>query len=106
MSLTSLTFITSNPTKAEQLGRHLDFPVQHRNIELAEIQSLNLNEIINHKAYEGYKMIHEPVLVEDTSLVFSALGKLPGPFIKWFLKELGNDGLCKLLNQYPDRTAK
>ena len=38
-----------------------------------------------------------PVLVEDTSLCFTALQGLPGPYIKHFLDGLGNEGLYKLL---------
>ena len=100
-----LTFITGNAAKAEQLGRHLDHPVSHKKLDLPEIQSLDLREIIEHKAKEAYKQIGGVVLVEDTSLTFKALGKLPGPLIKWFLTELDNDGLCKLLNGYDDRGA-
>jgi non-canonical purine NTP pyrophosphatase (RdgB/HAM1 family) len=43
--------------------------------------------------------------VEDTSLTFEALGKIPGPFIKWFLKEIGNIGLCRMLNSFDSRKA-
>ncbi len=39
------------------------------------------------------------------SLTFHALGKLPGPLIKWFLTELGNDGLVHLIDGYADRSA-
>jgi inosine triphosphate pyrophosphatase len=49
--------------------------------------------------------VQKPVLVEDTSLTFSALGKLPGTLIKWFLQELGNEGLCQLLDNQIDRIA-
>lgn len=105
MPLPTLTFITSNPSKAEQLGRHLNYPVQHHTLNLPEIQSLDLKEVIEHKAKEAYKEVSGLVLVEDTSLTFSALGKLPGPFIKWFLTELNNTGLCRLLNDYEDRSA-
>ncbi|MBX4200126.1 non-canonical purine NTP pyrophosphatase [Candidatus Parcubacteria bacterium] len=101
----NLTFITGNASKAEQLGRHLDHPVAHKKLDLDEIQSLDLQEIIEHKSREAYNQIGSLVLVEDTSLVFNALGKLPGPLIKWFLTELDNAGLCKLLNSYEDRTA-
>ncbi|HZU66816.1 MAG TPA: non-canonical purine NTP pyrophosphatase [Ktedonobacteraceae bacterium] len=101
----SLTFITSNPGKARQLGRYLDFPVIHKNIDLVEMQSLDLTEIIEQKAKEAYKHIRSPVLVEDTSLRFLTLGRLPGPLIKWFLTELGTNGLCKLLDGYTDRSA-
>ncbi|OGZ48532.1 MAG: hypothetical protein A3F26_03120 [Candidatus Ryanbacteria bacterium RIFCSPHIGHO2_12_FULL_47_12b] len=100
-----ITFITGNPSKAEQLGRHLDYPIEHRKLDLPEIQSLDLREIIKHKAKEAYKQIQAPVLVEDTSLTFNALGRLPGQLIKWFLTELDNDGLCKLLDRYEDHSA-
>jgi non-canonical purine NTP pyrophosphatase (RdgB/HAM1 family) len=101
-----LTFITSNPAKAEQLGRHLNYPITHQKLDLQEIQSLNLREIIEYKAKEAYKHVGKTLLVEDTSLTFNALKKLPGTLIKWFLTTLGNDGLCKILNSYEDRTAK
>ncbi len=101
----SITFITGNPSKAEQLARHLDYPVKHQKLDLPEIQSLNLREIVEHKSQEAYKLIGSPVLVEDTSLTFSCLGRLPGPLIKWFLTELDNTGLCKLLNPYENRDA-
>lgn len=101
----NLTFITGNPSKAEQLGRHLDHPVAHKKLDLPEIQSLDLHEIIEHKTKEAYKQVGGLVLVEDTSLTFKALGKLPGPLIKWFLTELDNEGLCKILNSYEDRSA-
>jgi len=101
----NITFITSNPSKAEQLGLYLDFPILHQKLDLVEIQSIYLREVVEHKAKEAYKYLGKPVLVEDTSLVFNALGKLPGPFIKWFLAELDNNGLCKILNGYEDRST-
>lgn len=101
----NLTFITGNAAKAEQLGRHLDHPVAHKKLDLIEIQSLDLHEIIEYKTKEAHKQLGGIVLVEDTSLTFKALGKLPGPFIKWFLTELDNAGLCKLLDGYENRAA-
>jgi non-canonical purine NTP pyrophosphatase (RdgB/HAM1 family) len=101
-----ITFITSNPAKAEQLSRHLNVPIEHQKIELDEIQSLDLHQIVEYKARQAFAIIQSPVLIEDTSLTFNALGHLPGPLIKWFLNELGNDGLCTILNGYTDRSAK
>ena len=101
----NITFITGNVAKAEQLGRHLAHPISHQKLDLVEIQSLDLHEIIEHKAKEAYKQVGGIVLVEDTSLTFNALGQLPGPLIKWFLTELDNTGLCKLLDAYDDRSA-
>jgi len=105
MADSSLTFITGNKAKAELLARYLDYPVIHRDIDLVEIQSLDVKAVAVHKAKEAYACVKSPVLIEDTSLEFSALGKLPGTLVKWFLHELGNDGLCKLLNNYPDKRA-
>jgi non-canonical purine NTP pyrophosphatase (RdgB/HAM1 family) len=104
--LQSLTFISGNTHKAKQVSRYLDFPVMHKKIDLIEVQSLDLAEVIEFKAKEAYKYLQSPVLVEDTSLRFCALGKLPGPLIKWFLTELGTSGLCRLLDGYTDRSAE
>ena len=101
----TITFITSNPSKAEQIRTHLNYPIGHKKLDLVEIQSLDLEEIVLHKTKEAYKEVGTSVLVEDTSLVFTVLGKLPGPLVKWFLQELDNLGLCKLLDQFEDRTA-
>ena len=103
--LHSLTFITGNAAKAEQLKRHLNYPVFHKKLDLDEIQSLDLKKIVERKAREAYKKVKSPVLVEDVSLSFHAFGKLPGPLIKWFLGELGNDGLCKMLDGHKNRNA-
>src|SRR3989338_6668928 len=81
-----LYFITSNVGKAKYLSDYFDFPVEHKKLDLPEIQSL--------------------YFAEDVSLVFNALDKLPGPLIKWFYETLGNDGLCDLLDRYGDKRAK
>ncbi len=103
--LSSLTFITSNSAKADQIARYLDFPIKHHKLDLKEIQSLDLDEIVKAKVKEAYMQLLSPILVEDTSLTFNVLGKLPGPLIKFFLHELKNEGLCSLLDHYPDRSA-
>lgn len=100
-----LTFITGNSEKAAQLSRHLDYKVDHKKLDVHEIQSLDLEEVATHKAQEAYKLMGSPVLVEDTALTFDALGSLPGPLIKWFLESLGNDGIVKLLDGYNDRSV-
>ena len=101
----AITFITGNPGKASLISQYLDFPVIHKSLDLVEVQSLDLSTIVEYKAKEAYRQVRSPILVEDTSLRFYALGKLPGPLIKWFLTELGTDGLCRLLDNYADRSA-
>lgn len=100
-----LTFITGNAGKAKYLSDYFHFPVDHKGLDLHEIQSLNLREVVEDKARRAYEIVGAPVLVEDVSLTFSALGSLPGPLIKWFLESLGNDGIVRLLDGYEDRSA-
>jgi non-canonical purine NTP pyrophosphatase (RdgB/HAM1 family) len=98
-------YVTGNLDKLKELKKYLNIDLEHQKLDLDEIQSLNLAEVVEHKAKSAYAIIGKPVLVEDTSLTFNALGKLPGPLIKWFLNELGNKGLCSLLDNYTDRSA-
>lgn len=37
---------------------------------------------------------------------FNAYQGLPGPYIKWFLKSLGHEGLIKMLQPYSNKTAE
>ena len=92
-----ITLITGNHKKAEYFMKHIGVNIEHINIDLDELQSLDLEEIIVHKVKQAYDKIKKPVLVEDISLEFKAFGKLPGPFIKFFLKEMNQQDICDLL---------
>ncbi|MFA5132432.1 MAG: non-canonical purine NTP pyrophosphatase [Candidatus Paceibacterota bacterium] len=100
-----LTFITGNEMKAKQLSDHFHFPVDHMKLDLPEIQSLDVEEVVIDKARRAYAIVKSPVLVEDVSFTLNALGSLPGPLIKWFLQSMGNSELCKLLDGHEDRSA-
>lgn len=99
------TFITGNQNKADYLSKLLGLPISHQKVDLDEIQSLDLKAITEHKARQAYKLINKPVLVEDVGLVIASMGRLPGPFIKWFLEELGLEGICRLVDALPGREA-
>lgn len=99
-----ITFITGNQDKADYLARYLGYPVTHRKLDLDELQSLELKDIVEHKVKQAYEIVNGPVLVEDVSLEFSALGRLPGTFIKYFVEEMPFDTICGLVDGV-DRTA-
>lgn len=102
-----IVFITGNQAKADYLTQWLGYPVSHQKIDLDEIQSLDALEVIEHKARQAYERVQRTVLVEDVSLSFEALGgKLPGTLIKWFLHEIGNDGMLRMLSAFDDRRAR
>lgn len=100
-----LVFITGNQHKADYLEKWLGIPIPHQKVDLDEIQSLHLRDVVEDKARKAYKIVGKPVLVEDVALTFTAMGRLPGTYIKWFLEELGLDGLCKLADGLEHRQA-
>jgi non-canonical purine NTP pyrophosphatase (RdgB/HAM1 family) len=99
------TFITGNPNKAEFFKKYADLEVDHHKLDLDEIQSLDLVEVVTHKALQAYKVLQRPVFVEDVSLELSALGRLPGTFIKHFIDEIGLEAICRLADPFDNRSA-
>ena len=97
--------MTGNQGKADFLAKWLGVEIAHKKLELDELQSFELHTIVEHKARQAFEVLRGPVLVEDVGLRFHALGKLPGPFIKWFLQELSLQQICDLLPPGVDRSA-
>ena len=72
---------------------------------MPEIQEVDTFAIAKDKALLGSQLANMPCLVEDTSLQFTALGGMPGPYIKWFQDRLKSEGLYKILTAYEDKSA-
>ncbi|CAG9121372.1 hypothetical protein JYU34_002773 [Plutella xylostella] len=109
MSQRTLTFVTGNAKKLEELKAILGntFPLQivNHKVDLPELQG-DINEVSIKKCQEAARQLKRPVLIEDTSLCFNALKGLPGPYIKWFLEKLGPEGLPKLISAWDDKSAE
>jgi non-canonical purine NTP pyrophosphatase (RdgB/HAM1 family) len=101
----NLVYVTGNPHKAKYFAKMTKLNLPHIDLDLDEIQSTSLSEIVEHKARQAYALVNKPVVVEDTKLSFGVLGALPGTLIKWFQQEIGETGLCRLLDGYDDRSA-
>ncbi|PIR03978.1 MAG: hypothetical protein COV59_02225 [Candidatus Magasanikbacteria bacterium CG11_big_fil_rev_8_21_14_0_20_39_34] len=93
----SVTFITGNQDKADYLEKYLGYPVDHVKLDLDEIQSMDLKEIVEHKIKQAYQSIQKPVIVEDVSLEFAALNGLPGPFIRFFVDKVPFKSICSMI---------
>ena len=81
-------FVTGNMMKEREVNAILSevdmpFRVTHVDIDLPELQGDAL-EIARQKCREAANQVDSAVLVEDTSLCFTALNGMPGPYIKWF----------------------
>lgn len=102
-----VNFITGNKNKLGEVKAILEPTIEVRSqaLDLIEVQG-TLEEVTIAKCKSAAEQIGGPVLVEDTCLCFDALKGLPGPYIKWFMKDLGHEGLNNLLVAYEDKGAK
>jgi non-canonical purine NTP pyrophosphatase (RdgB/HAM1 family) len=93
-----ITLVTGNPNKVKEIEAiaHGRLEFQNQKIDLTEIQSADLHEIVERKLKEAYEKIGGPVVVEDTAAGLDNLNGLPGPFIKFFHDKIGDDALFKL----------
>jgi non-canonical purine NTP pyrophosphatase (RdgB/HAM1 family) len=103
--MSEIVFITGNQNKADYLAKLMRLPIKHQKVELEELQSLDLHKIVEHKVRQAYDVVKKPVIVEDVSLEFTALGGLPGPFIKFFIETSGAEVCCRMLDGFTDRSA-
>ncbi|CAZ82231.1 unnamed protein product [Tuber melanosporum] len=104
----TLFFVTSNASKLAEVSAILaasGISVQSMALDLPELQG-SIEDISKDKAKRAAEAIGGPVLVEDTCLCFNALKGLPGPYIKWFMKDLGHEGLVNMLAAYEDKSAQ
>lgn len=101
-----MKFITKNDYKFVEMRTFLP-GLEQVPIDLPEIQEIDTKKIITAKLQEASK--HVPVgteiIVEDTSLFFHEMNKLPGPFIKWFLGSIGLDGIWNIAKNFTNKGA-
>lgn len=113
-----IIFVTGNKNKLREVNQILGpvlpngWTIVNTPIDLPEIQESDPVEVTRAKCLEAAKQVAEmnggrpvPVITEDTSLCFDALGGLPGPFIKWFIQKMGTAGLPRLLAGFEDKGA-
>jgi XTP/dITP diphosphohydrolase len=99
-----VVFVTSRAEKAAEAAR-LGFNVERLDADLPEPQALDPSEIVAAKARAAHAMLERPVLVEDSGLAVAAWGGFPGALVKWLEKSAGIDGLARMLDPFPDRSA-
>ncbi|KAL7509615.1 hypothetical protein ACHAXN_008286 [Cyclotella atomus] len=113
--ITTITFVTGNKNKLAEVRRLLltssngkennNFVIDNAKIDLPELQGTPIDIAIE-KCRLAAEQLQSPVMIEDTSLCFYDLNGLPGPYIKWFLDDIGLEGLNKMIDGFnTDRKA-
>jgi len=103
----TITIVTGNQGKVRELealaAGTLKFGM--KSLDLPEIQSLDLEEIVKDKLERAYAELKVPVIVDDVSAGLDNLAGLPGPFIKFFNEKLGAEALYILAGRKEARVT-
>ena len=108
MKKNTLTFVTKNKEKIADIKTMLGKSFQlefDTTLELLEIQTLSVEEVVAFKAIQAYKQLKRPVVVSDSGLEIVALRNFPGALVKFVNETIGQKGLVKLLEGEEDRRA-
>lgn len=92
-----ITFVTSNDNKLREAEAVLGVTLKRVSLELDELQSMDLRQIVTHKVRQAYERLGSPVIVEDAGLFLDAWQGFPGPFIKWVAETMGHEALIRAL---------
>lgn len=103
--MSKIVFVTSNDNKLREVESILGIRLNRINIDIEEIQDIDVEKVVEKKAKDAYEKIRKRLIVEDTGLYIEALNGLPGALIRWFLKTIGTDGICKIVNCFEKRDA-
>ena len=104
--LDGATLVTGNPNKLAEARRLCGHDLRAAGVDLPEIQSLDLVEVLEAKAEEAFRRLARPVIVEETGLELAAMNGFPGPLIKWMLDAMGAAGVARAAHALGDGTAR
>ncbi len=100
-----LAYVTGNQGKFEEACLVMaPIPLEQVTLDIQEIQGTS-EEILEDKAKKSFALLKRPLIVEDVSFHLEALNGFPGPYIKSFLEQLGEEGLWNLISLLPSRKA-
>lgn len=100
-----LYFVTGNKNKVKEVQVVFDHPIEIVDLDLDEIQSLDINEVVKKKAEAAYLQVKKPLIVEDVGMYVKAWNGFPGPLVK-FLHKAGGDSFDLLLRMLENETDK
>lgn len=94
----TLYFITGNRNKFDEVKQIIP-QLELAEVDVPEVQDVDAGNIVKAKLLEALKHRDGEFIVEDTSLHLDCLNGLPGPFIKWFLRVMGAQGVADLVEK-------
>lgn len=99
-----LYYVTSNQGKFEEARRFFELhapsiSLKQLKVELDELQDLDEQKVLRHKAAQAWQLVQKPLLVDDSGFYLEAYPKFPGTLAKPVMKSLGFDGFKALVEK-------
>jgi len=94
-----LVFISGNQGKISELSSILSpIHVISKDIDLPEIQTTDVEEVVKEKVMTAWNEEKSPLFVEDTGLYITSppMNGFPGALIKFYYKKLGLKGISQM----------
>jgi len=103
--LGGVALVTGNPGKLAEARRLCGGALRAAAVDLPEIQSLDIREILQAKAVEAFHRLQQPLVVDETALELAALHGFPGVLVKWMLESVGAEGIARTAQSLGDTRA-
>lgn len=97
--------VTGNRNKLLEAERILGCELESHAVDLPEIQSLDILEVLRAKGDEAWRRLGRPLVVEETGLELPSMGGFPGPLVKWMLEAMGAEGIARTAHGLGDPRA-
>src|SRR5258708_27340948 len=96
-----ISFVTSNKNKYEEVSYWLrsmmpGLEVEQVNLDVPEIQSLDVQEVVTAKAQTIWAELQRPFLVDDGGLYLERFKNFPGTLSKYVYQGTGREGFWLL----------
>ena len=92
-----IIFLTGNINKVNEAQKIMgeDFLITNKKLDLPEIQSTDVSQVVIEKTKNAYKILKKPVFCEDTGVYIKNMNGFPGALIKFYFDKLDNKGISK-----------
>ena len=99
-------FVTGNPNKVVEARRLSGVPLEVVRVELPEIQALDIDVVLLHKAGAARQVVDGAFVIEETGLELESMNGFPGALVKWMLEAVGAESMAKIAIDLGDRRVR
>lgn len=103
-----ITFVTGNKRKIAEAKLACEpegIEIATKKLEIIEVQAVDAESLVKHKAEEAFEVLQKPVVVTDTFWRIPALNGFPGAYMKYVAEWFTPQDFLALLKDKSDRSA-